>query len=88
MYPYMNYENVSLCEIDSGSEEEGSKIGEGVRSMVKSCRWPHQLILNLFLVAAQYNFFIVIVVVFSTPEFSYGTQNVVVATIGVFRKFS
>ena len=56
--------------------------------MVKSCGWPHQLILNLFLVAAQYNFFIVIVVLcFSTPKFSYVTQNGVVATIGVARKF-
>ena len=57
--------------------------------MVKSCGRPHQFILNLFLVAAQYNFFIVIVVLcFSTPKFSYVTQNGVVATIGVVRKFS
>ena len=44
--------------------------------MIKSCGWPHQLILNLFLVAAQYNFFIVIFVLcFSTAKFSYVTQN-------------
>ena len=64
-------------------KRRGSKIGEKVRCMVKSGGWPHQLILNLFLVAVQYNFFIVIVILcFSTPKFSY------VAAIGVVRKFS
>ena len=57
--------------------------------MVKSCGWQHQLILNLLLVAAQYNFFIVIVVLgFSTPKFSYLTQNGMVSTIGVASKYS
>ena len=57
--------------------------------MVKSCGWPHQLILNLFLDAAHYNFFIIIVVLcFSTPKFSYVSQNGVVVTIGVVMKFS
>ena len=56
--------------------------------MVNSCGWP-QIILNLFLVAAQYNFFIVIVVLcFSTPKFSYVTENGVIATISVVREFS
>ena len=41
------------------------------------------------LIFAQYNVFIVIVVLcFSTPKFSYVTQNGVVAAIGVVRKFS
>ena len=55
--------------------------------MVKSCGRPHQLIGNLFLVAPQYNFFIVILF-FLTTKFSYVTQNGVDATIGVARKFS
>ena len=87
MHPIWPYENVSLSEIDSGSEEGAFKHRR--EGMVKLCGWPHQLILNLFLVAPQYNFFIVIVILFfSTLNFSIVTQNWVVASIGVVREFS
>ena len=69
----------------------GSKIGEWgqVYGKVMYGRWPHQLNLNLFLIAAQYNFFVVIVILcFSTPKFSYVIQSGVVASIGVVREFS
>ena len=47
------------------------------------------IIVNLFLFAPQYNFFIVIVILlFLNTQFSYVTQNGVVAAIGVVRNFS